>query len=377
MNLIELMNLNNYGRTREVLFTSLLSYLLNPQNDHGLGDIFLKELLKKQGIEPTKEIKVIPEKNLGKSDGNIDIYIETEKNIVGIEAKIWDDSAINNSKNNEEQLKRYCESLKALSTKEKKGWTLVFLIPYKDAPKCIEEFDKVKEDNSEHIKLLVWRKDEGEKYSENENYYIKNSIYEIIENIITNPLIDIQDRTSWLLKSLIESIPKYVDEEKSESRFPTKEDLKNLPNNWWKNLMEPFCDTLNRNVNSVHTTIGFPYGRENEKATHPNYKNTLFRIRTTKKYYSKVEDKEKYYPDALEIEIWEKVYEIIKEDLENWLKNPEISEYLFKKSKHIEEKPKEEIMLLQIKKGKINSTQVKDFEIIMKKGFKKLLEKTL
>jgi hypothetical protein len=38
MNLFELMSLNKHGDYQEVLFTSALSYLLDPKEDHGLSD---------------------------------------------------------------------------------------------------------------------------------------------------------------------------------------------------------------------------------------------------------------------------------------------------------------------------------------------------
>ena len=378
MNLFKLMTINNYGRTREVLFTSSLSYLLDPSRDHGLSDTFLKKFLEQLRITTTKEVEVSSEKYLGKEVGNIDIFIETETDIVGIEAKIWDDSAVNNSKNNEAQLERYCKALKALSEKNK-NWTLVFLIPYKDAPKCVEEFEKIKKQYPENVKLLVWKwKDEGEK-NNRDKYYLEYSIFEMIENIITNYPIDTQDRVVWLLESLVEYIPNFVDEEKKyESRFPTKEDLETNCSDLWQNLIEPFCTNLNKNVNSTHTTIGFSYGHGNKKASHKEqHGNTLFRIRTAKDYYYDMKDKEKNYPDALEIEIWEDIYNKIKDDddWKQWLSkigNPPLDI-----DEHINEKKREKIMLLRIEEGKITKEQVKNFEEIMKRGFEETINQNL
>jgi len=382
MNLFELMTLNKHGRMKEVLFTSSLSYLLNPEFDHGFGDFFVRKFLEQIGITTTKVIEKVSWeerlKHLIEDVGRIDIFIETDAKIIGVEAKIWDDSAINNSKNDDAQLERYCKALKALSAEKNKKWMLVFLIPYKDAPKCIEEFKKISEYGTEYVKILVWNPNEKSDSSEYDNYYIKGSMHDLIKKIRINPPIDIQDRTSWLLESLDEYIIEFVAEKKSESRFPTKEDLKTNCPDLWKNLIEPFCTYLKRNVNSVHTTIGFPYGREGEKAIHPKYNNTLFRIRTTKKYYSDVNDKDKNYPDALEIEIWDEVFDLMKDDLKRWLsKISGISGCQPRESKHIDEKEEMSIMLLKIEKGEIEEEQVKEFEDIMKRGFKEDLKKLL
>jgi len=370
------MTKNNHGSTREVLFTSSLSYLLNPSCDHGLGDIFLKKFLEQLGIPSAKKVKYVTvnsEYPLGKSYGNIDIFIETDAIIIGVEAKIWDNSAVNNSKNNDAQLNRYSKALKRLSVEKKKNWMLVFLIPYKDAPKCIEEFEKIREYGTEHVKLLVWYPDEKNNKSEYDEFYIKNSIYEIIKSIISNPLIDIQDRTSWLLKSLIESIPEFAEKEISESRFPTKDDLKNNCSNLWKNLIEPFCKVLKGKVNPRHTSIGFPYGTPPDKSEHGN---TLFRIRTTQSYYKNISDKKDNLLDSLQIEIWEDVYKKIKdwEDWNKWLKDLSLSNQDIINGTHLDEKGNEKIKLLIISsEKKMDKEKVEKFNEIMKKGFNEIL----
>ena len=369
MNLFELMTLNNYGRTKEVLFTSSLSYLLNPLCDHGLGDIFLKKFLEQLSITITEKTNVSSEKSFGIGVGNIDIFIESETHIIGIEAKIWDDSAINNSKNNEAQLKRYCEALKKLSEKEKKKkkWILVFLIPYKDAPICIEEFEKIKPLFNENIRLLTWNYSEE---NSTKHSYLEQSISDIIESIINDSTIDIVDRTQWILKSMYNYIPNFIKQEKSKSRFPSRKDLEENCPDLMNNLINPFCEILSVRINPIHTTIGFPYGIPPEKS---EYGNTLFRIRTTKKYYDSIEQKKENYPDALEIEIWEEVYNKIKNDNDwkKWLSN--VTHKQLCESVHIDEKKKEKIILLRIEKGTIKKEQVEKFNEIMKKGFEKTI----
>ena len=368
MNLFELMTINNYGRIKEVLFTSSLSYLLNPSHDHGLEDIFLKKFLEQLQIESIEELKISSEESLEAGVGKIDIYLDTKTVIIGIEAKIWDDSAVNNSKNNEAQLKRYC---KALSEKKKK-WMLIFLIPYKDAPICIEEFEKIKDEFSKNIKLMTWYKDADGKIGKNENFYLRSSVYEIIKSIIMDSTIDITDRTLWILKSMYNYIPKFINQEKTASRFPSRKDLEEKCPDLMKNLIAPFCKTFKVGINPLHTTIGFPYGTPPDKS---EFGNTLFRIRTTKCYYKNIDEKEKNYPDTLGIEIWLKIYDIITTYPEwtNWLEqigNPNISQ-----GKHINEKNEGDIMLLEIEKNiQITPDQISEFNKIMKRGFKETID---
>jgi len=371
MNLFELMTINNYGRTKEVLFTSSLSYLLNPLCDHGLQDIFLKKFLEPLSINATKEVKVFSEHDFGKGVGNIDIYIETEENIIGIEAKIWDDSAVNNSKNNDAQLERYCNALKKISeSKKEKKWVLVFLIPYKDAPICIEEFEKIIKEFGNNINLLTWiySDEEGSQY---DSFYLKQSVYEMIESILQDSTIDNSDRTSWLLKSMYNYIPNFKEQEKSKSRFPSRKDLERKCPELMNNLINPFCETLNVRINPMHTTIGFPYGTPPDKS---EFGNTLFRIRTTKSYYKNIDDKEKNFPDTLGIEIWYKIYEKIKTNpnWKSWLN--EIGNPNLKPEKHINEKGEGDIMLLEIEKNrKISKENVEKFNDIMKRGFEETI----
>jgi hypothetical protein len=372
MNLFELMTLNNYGRTKEVLFTSALSYFLNPDSDHGLGGIFLKKLLDQLKIKEPKGLTIDSEKNLGKDNlgkdiGKIDIYIEDENNIVGIEAKIWDDSAINNSKNNEEQLVRYCTGLENIALAKKNiNWTLIFLIPYESAPTCIEEFEKIKKLHPKNVKLLTWAKIPSTVIKDD---YLQESIQDMLESIITNNIFDIQNRTAWILKSMYEYIPKFVKEEKSQNRFPSRDELTKRPDVW--KLIEPFIFNSGARIDSRHTTIGFPYGTPPAKS---EYGNTLYRIRTTKDYYPTIADKEINYPENLEIEIWPEVYDLIKGDKEwktlltDWDNGDTLP-----KDFHINGKDDEEIVLLSIPTTtKIDAKDVTTFNKIMRKGFKGL-----
>jgi hypothetical protein len=390
MNLFELMSLNKHGDYREVLFTSALSYLLNPSNDHGLSDVFLKKILKQlfpdlEHVDLTPTVVTSEEKM--ENNARIDIFIDCKDNnhFVGIEAKIWDSSAENTDKNNKQQLIRYCEHL--CKTYKNKSWMLVFLIPNEYSKKCIKEFKDVEKDYPGKVKLLTWRK-----ILKNEdidiaiiNSFLDNPISTIIEDVLLEYFTCMDTKktllpnTYWLLESLYKILPEIVNQiPPSDKRFPSREDLEVL--SVWK-YMKTFVQLPNFNsINPANTTMGFSYGEKEEKAK-SKYGNTLFRIRTTKKYYKNIAGKANNYPDKLEIEIWPEVYDKIKDNpdwiglLKNW-GVISVKDINGKDIKHIGSKKGKEpkVVLLSINTEKeITEKEIIDdvstFNDLMKKGF--------
>ena len=222
--------------------------------------------------------------------------------------------------------------------------------------------------------MLTWNYS-NEESSKNEVFYLEQSVSEMIKTILTDSTINILDRTHWILESMYHYIPKFIKQEKTKSRFPSRIDLeKNCPE-LYNNLMNQFCETLNVRINPLHTTIGFPYGTPPDIS---EFGNTLFRIRTTKCYYKNIDDKEKYYPDTLGIEIWSKVFDKIKSNpnWKSWLN--EIGNPNLKPEKHINEKGEGDIVLLEIDKDRtISKEQVERFNDIMKRGFEETINQKL
>ena len=105
--------------------SQFLWVLLNPNGVHGLGDVFLKaffdELLSAYGwkLDPSENVIVEREKYApsGGVSGNIDLYIETNTEIIVIENKI--DAADQN-----EQLKRYVDYVDGNNPKGKKVFVI-------------------------------------------------------------------------------------------------------------------------------------------------------------------------------------------------------------------------------------------------------------
>lgn len=98
MNILRILTLNKHGDFEEVLFSSLLTYLLGPRNDHGLGHMFLEKVAQEAFPEMDKSLldsaEVAPEQPLGNA-GKVDTLVTIGDKVLAIEVKIWDRSARN------------------------------------------------------------------------------------------------------------------------------------------------------------------------------------------------------------------------------------------------------------------------------------------
>lgn len=137
-------------------------------------------------------------------------------------------------------------------------------------------------------------------------------------------------------------------------------------------IFEPFFKNVNRWPNPIHTVVGVPYGHGSNKSSF--HKNALYRIRTTRDYYSEREVKKKYYPNELiEIELWPDIFEFCKDKLEKWFKDNGIN-FKVKDDFHLDENKNEKIKLISIDKILINDT-VEAFNEILREGFLKAEKK--
>lgn len=366
MNLYKLLTLNKHGDFEEVLFSSTLSYILNPKNDHELGISFLKKIVSLVWLDIDDETltnaKVTPESSLG-SSGSVDIFIELGNRVLAIEVKIWDRSAKNNSKENIPQIQRYC---KHLAEKHKgEDWSLIYLIPNIDSPICMEEYNNANEKGfKNNVKIMTWN-------SFDENYndanIIKVSIGELIEEILRENS-EIPKNTMWILNSLYEILPELIEQIKDKAKFPTIQDLKKL-NTW------PIFDNLfsvdKRWPNPLHATVGIPYGTGANKASFKD--NCLYRIRTTKNYYNKEEYKEENYPvEFVELEFWTDVVEKCKDELLKWMDNCNIDRSNFKEGYHLDSKKKVKVYILTIREP-LKEKEIQNLNSILRIGFQKAI----
>jgi len=126
--------------------SQVLAYFLDEKQNHGQGDIFLREFVK---TFYDKEIDIrhsvnICEKVITKNR-RIDIYIELDDLTIAIENKIWADDQTN-------QLKDYADFLE---NKSKGNYLLLYLNPYGLEPSENSIKNKFKENLIEQKKLKI------------------------------------------------------------------------------------------------------------------------------------------------------------------------------------------------------------------------------
>lgn len=127
--------------TREIRFTEYLSYFLNPKNNHGIKDKFLKALLfneaKKNDLSSDwyKEVEVFSEFNLGAIEKNnskiysyADIVILADDFVIIIEHKILSDES-SHPDTELKQLERYNQILKESKNFKEKKQIKIYLTP--------------------------------------------------------------------------------------------------------------------------------------------------------------------------------------------------------------------------------------------------------
>ena len=371
MNIFKALTLNKHSDYQEVLFTSTLSFLLNPNPekdvDHCLKDKFLKLFLEqfpfKFSYNKVNEIEVTPEMRLGKK-GSVDIFIENKikKEAIAIEAKIWDSSSKNKSKDGTPQLQRYCEYL---SEHYQYNWKLIFLIPDENSKDCIQEFKNIEcyKKFKDNIYLLCWNYRQPISIINN---FIDIPVLRILTDFINS--YEINDATKWIINSLVSIIPEIQHEIKEKKRFPDKDELNKLETN---KIFSLFFSRHNRWPNPIHTTVGIPFGKKENKIN--IHSNSFYRIRTTKAYYTENKDKQIFMPkDIVEIEIWNDVYKKVRVDLKKWL--PENCELSSQDDRHLDNNGKTKVKILKIKK--ITDKEIDKFEQILRKGFEELKRKS-
>ena len=156
MNIFEILN-QGKGYINEENISSFLAYLLDPNEDHGLGTVFLEKFLKKLNLTDG-EIKTTNMNNLNiklefqvniPAKRYIDIVFETSEHIIAIENKILESSKrpkqLEDEYNGLKSSENYKNSNKAI--------LMVYLVPEKDKK---ENFEPDK-NNKDKYELLLWK----------------------------------------------------------------------------------------------------------------------------------------------------------------------------------------------------------------------------
>ncbi|MCB0747173.1 MAG: PD-(D/E)XK nuclease family protein [Ignavibacteriae bacterium] len=354
LNAIDFFTRNKHSDYPEVVFSSVLSNLLDPKLDYVFSDELIKYFYKNYLPNTQFEIgKLNSEYSLGTA-GNIDILYETDYSILGIEVKIWDRSAKNVDREGTAQLIRYANELSTFN----KNWALIFIVPNKSSPICQKEFNIALKHFPDNLIMLPWNNETETEPDDNKN---EESVLSILNELQSEKKND--QISNWIYDSLIQSIPNLIEQIPDPKKFPTKADLEKT--NIWS-LYEEFFKYYNVHPNPLHTTIGIPITTEIKKTK--IHGNCLFRIRTTKDYYYKEEEKLSNLPkDFLELELWVDLASIVNDDLEI-LK----SDYSLEMSEdfHLDRNKRIKIILLRLKDGIDVMGFVEDLDTVLRKAVK-------
>lgn len=145
-------SLFDFFKVGENKVSQLLAYFLDTKENHGQGDVFLREFVKqfyKDGMDIT-QYENTTEKTTYKYR-RIDIYIKLEDITIAIENKPWADDQVN-------QLLDYSDYLDTVSNGK---YLLLYLTPYGNPPsvKSIEEDKKNKLLHDNKLKLISYKED--------------------------------------------------------------------------------------------------------------------------------------------------------------------------------------------------------------------------
>ena len=374
MNILRILTLNKHGDFEEVLFSSTLSYLLDPKQDHGLNLKLLEKIAREVFPDISKEdlssVKVEPERKLG-NKGNVDLLITLGDKVLAIEVKIWDRSARNISSSDEHQVERYCKQM-AKEFKDR-DWQFIFLIPTSASPKCIAEFKMVCTGESrENIKLMTWNNGDpvDEKHDIPESTIIQKSVAAMISDLMNDiPRVELPLNTQWLVDSLTEIIPDLAEKIPEPGRFPNRDSLIPLPT--WP-IFKEFFTVGKRWPISLHSTVGIPYGFGNHRSE--LHGNSLYRIRTVTDYYANSFEQIEHLPtENVEIECWPDVYEDCEQEIHAWLEELGLGENAVRNDYHIDSTKKDPAVVLSLRKDiHIDEEQVNHLNQILKEGFRRL-----
>lgn len=115
-------NLFDYLRTDEMGVSKVIADLLDPQGAHGQGSVFLQafaRMLQQEWITDSNNWRVVTEQQAN-GQRRIDVYLESDKGVIGIENKPW-------ATDQKNQLSDYAEYLRSAVDNTNKRWLLIYL----------------------------------------------------------------------------------------------------------------------------------------------------------------------------------------------------------------------------------------------------------
>ena len=328
MNIFDMIFKNS--KSKEVIFSSIYNYLINPTETHGLGYIVLQKIYenipenclnkKRYSIIEDSVLEVNPEYQLkkdGENVGKIDSLIKLQKTdgnqilFIGTEVKILDGSADNVSGSGDAQLKRYIEGLE----EENPDDLLLYLIPSNKSKKSLAHFTTELGTSQSRSFILFWKKSDQAETSDLKDNICDKSFEEILQELLQEEQIGVISPISteirYIIKSLINVIRNDFNRDMQTGNrglFPAKEEfLEELREHkeLYEHLVKKYKEKMNKTpiISKRNTSIGFSF--ENN----PQRYNTFFRILTMEKYCTSDNEIEQNRAMNLIIELKKSIYD--------------------------------------------------------------------
>jgi len=160
----------------ENVCSNILSFYLNPHEEHGLKDLVLKSLMNLVDEKfCCEKVDCIEREYLTKSNKRIDLVILTEKYVIGIENKIF--SGLHND------LTDYYDTVKSLCNDEKKHVCIVLSLNKLTSPADLEKMVKNKFENITYEEIFFTIKKNIGKYITNSNISYINHLTDFVKTI--------------------------------------------------------------------------------------------------------------------------------------------------------------------------------------------------
>jgi len=312
---------------KEVVFSSVFNFLLDKNESHGMGSLFLDQLL--DAVPDDKLVGTLrttfteweavePEKDLGPRVGRVDSLLSMQNKKgdrtlwIATEIKIVDALAKNVTKEGT-QVARY---VRAITAERGTDFLFLYLVPSNESRYAIGQFqatmEKLPQEQRDRCFLLFWKVGNGN--PTDRKHACTASVEEILRNVLRKDgeglITPLSTEVRLVLKSLIQTVRLGFNrpvETYVPGRFPDRSEyLANIPGTH-RELYE-FLEELTdgrRRVSAANTSIGFPHRRQPEKGAY----NTLFRVLTMTRYSKQASGiGESDYARTLIVECVDEVY---------------------------------------------------------------------
>lgn len=287
---------------KEVVFSSVFSFLMDRNESHGMGSLFLDRLLDvipnddlitKLRAEFTEWESVEPEKDLGPRVGRVDSLLSMRNQSgdrtlwVATEVKIVDASA----KNVTEEGTQVARYVRAITAGRGTDFLFLYLVPSNESRYAVGQFqatmENLPQEQRDRCFLLFWKTGIGS--STDRKRTCKASVEEILRDVLREDgeglIAPLSTEVRLVLKSLVQTVRldfnRPVDTHEP-GRFPDRNEyLANLPETHRE--LYVFLEELaggRRRVSTANTSIGFPFSNRPEKGVY----NTLFRVLSLTRY---------------------------------------------------------------------------------------------